>query len=512
MTAIVRAPTAVVVPVPGPVPRALTWGRRNLFRTPIDGMVTIVATVIAAYIGYRLFQFVFVTGRWDVVRVNLSLFLVGRFERNELWRPVVAVLAVAGYIGVWTGYSRTRTTAPIPATGAVIANPENPTTLGGGAAVIGAVAQEPPPPSADEASEVDDEGATPVERAVDMLGRLWPLIAGVLLLLSLATTATPWLVAGGTVLAAGGGYLLGRFVPTRALLVVATLGLIVAAAYFLWVDPFNWLGVPSSVGKALGVIAAAAVAATAAGLAFVRRIPAALVGVGLFGSLALLILLTNAVGWDDWGGLMMNIFLAVISIGLCFPLGVLLALGRRSKMPLIRIVCTAYIELFRGVPLYVLLLMAGIALGFFVPSSITPGLVTRAIAVFTLFTAAYVAEIVRGGLQSLPRGQTEAAQALGLSAVRTTFFIVLPQALRNVIPAMVGQFISLFKDTTLVGGALGFLDLLAGSQAATRQGDFRGQGLLGETIPFVMLLFWVGSITMSRESQRLERKLGVGTR
>ncbi|CAN5823097.1 hypothetical protein BH20ACT4_BH20ACT4_11250 [soil metagenome] len=508
MTATAHAPSPVAVAVPGAGARALRWARRNLFRTPIDGVVTVVSTVIAAYIAFRLVRFVFVTGRWDVVRVNLSLFLVGRFDRDELWRPVVAVLSVAGYMGVWTGYSRTRIAARIPTTGAVIANPENPTTLGGGATVIGAIAQEPAP--ADD--EVGDEGATPTERALDMLGRLWPLIGGVLLLLSLATTVTPWLVAGATAVAALVGYLFGRFAPRQALLLVATIGLIAAAAYFLWVDPFNWLAVPSSVGTVLGVAAAAFVVAAAAALALLRRIPAALLGVGLFGSLALLILLTNAVGWDDWGGLMMNIFLAVISIGLCFPLGVLLALGRRSKMPLIRVVCTAYIELFRGVPLYVLLLMAGIALGFFVPSTITPGLVTRAIAVFTLFTAAYVAEIVRGGLQSLPRGQTEAAQALGLSAVRTTFFIVLPQALRNVIPAMVGQFISLFKDTTLVGGALGFLDLLAGSQAATRQGDFRGQGLLGETIPFVMLLFWVGSITMSRESQRLERKLGVGTR
>ena len=117
---------------------------------------------------------------------------------------------------------------------------------------------------------------------------------------------------------------------------------------------------------------------------------------------------------------MLNLFLAVAGIALCFPLGVLLALGRRSKLPLIRAVSVGYIELFRGVPLYVLLLMSAIALGFFLPTWVDnpPGLVVRAIVVFTLFTAAYVAEIVRGGLQSLPRGQTEAAQALGLSPVQ----------------------------------------------------------------------------------------------
>ena len=184
-----------------------------------------------------------------------------------------------------------------------------------------------------------------------------------------------------------------------------------------------------------------------------------------------------------------------------------------STLPLVRVVSIAYIEFFRGVPLYVLLLLGGIALGFFLPRGMeTPGLVVRAIIVFTLFTAAYIAEIVRGGLQSLPAGQTEAAQALGLKPVKTTALIVLPQALRNVIPAIVGQFISLFKDTTLAGAAMGLLDVLGVADVATAQPDFRGQGLAPETISFVMFLFWVGCITMSRESQRLERRLGVGTR
>ena len=142
----------------------------------------------------------------------------------------------------------------------------------------------------------------------------------------------------------------------------------------------------------------------------------------------------------------------------------------------------------------------------------TPGLVVRAIVVFTLFTAAYIAEIVRGGLQSLPRGQTEAAQALGLSPVKTTALIVLPQALRNVIPAIVGQFISLFKDTTLAGAAMGLLDVLSVADAVDGADRLPRPGARAETISFVMLLFWVGCITMSRESQRLERRLGVGTR
>ncbi len=173
-------------------------------------------------------------------------------------------------------------------------------------------------------------------------------------------------------------------------------------------------------------------------------------------------------------------------------------------------VCIAYIELFRGVPLITILFMAFFMIGFFLPEGVeAPSLVTRAIIGFTLFTAAYVAEIVRGGLQSVPAGQIEAAQALGLSPFRTTFRIVLPQALRAVIPAIVGQFISLFKDTSLVF-VLGLTELLAVAQNITKQPDFLAEGLYVETLVFASFVYWTGSYWMSRESQRLERRLGVG--
>jgi general L-amino acid transport system permease protein len=129
-----------------------------------------------------------------------------------------------------------------------------------------------------------------------------------------------------------------------------------------------------------------------------------------------------------------------------------------------------------------------------------------------LFMAAYMAEIVRGGLQSVPRGQFEAAKSLGLSPPRQMFLVVLPQAMRNVIPAQIGQVISLFKDTALAGVAMSLFELLQVTSAVTSQPEFRGQGLIGETLAFGALLFWTVSYTMSRESQRLERRLGVGTR
>lgn len=220
----------------------------------------------------------------------------------------------------------------------------------------------------------------------------------------------------------------------------------------------------------------------------------------------------GGVGWNRWGGLLLTVFLAVSAILLSFPFGVLLALGRRSSLPAVRAVCVAYIELFRGVPLITILFMAFFMIGFFLPEGVEPpSLVTRAIIGFVLFTSAYIAEIVRGGLQSVPTGQIEAAQALGLSPFRTTRRIVLPQALRAVIPGLVGQFISLYKDTSLVF-ILALTELLAVAQNITKQPDFLAQGLYVETLVFASFIYWTGSYWMSRESQRLERRLGLGER
>ena len=220
----------------------------------------------------------------------------------------------------------------------------------------------------------------------------------------------------------------------------------------------------------------------------------------------------GGVGWQDWGGFMLTIFLAVGGILLAFPFGVLLALGRRSSLPAVRLVCVGYIELFRGVPLIAVLFMGAFMIGFLLPPGVQqPSLVTRALIALVLFTAAYVAEIVRGGLQGVPAGQVEAAQALGLSPIRITTRIVLPQALRTVIPGLVGQFISLFKDTSLVA-IIGLTELLNVSRNITTQPDFLAQGLIVETLVFAAFVYWTGAYWMSRESQRLERRLGLGER
>ena len=215
--------------------------------------------------------------------------------------------------------------------------------------------------------------------------------------------------------------------------------------------------------------------------------------------------------------------LAVVGIVASFPLGVLLAVGRASTFPVIRLFCIAYIELVRGVPLITILFMAFFILPLMVEperSVSLPGVdipvagfrmdvVPRAMVGITMFSAAYLAETVRGGLQAVPRSQVDAAQALGLGGLRILGLIVLPQALRAVIPAIVGQFISLFKDTSLVF-ILGLTDLLAVSRIVTAQPDFIG--LQAEALLFVSLVYWVVAFSMSRASLRLEQTLGVGER
>jgi general L-amino acid transport system permease protein len=227
--------------------------------------------------------------------------------------------------------------------------------------------------------------------------------------------------------------------------------------------------------------------------------------------IAYVTLTTSGIGWHQWGGLQLNLFLTMAGVLFAFPLGILLALGRRSSLPVVKGLSVTYIELIRGVPLITLLLLGVFALGFFLPLELRPSGVTRVLIAITLFEAAYIAEVVRGGFQAVPAGQTEAAASLGLSAFQSTRSIVMPQALRATIPAMVGQFISLFKDTTLVI-VVNMIDILGASQAANAQGSFLAQGLHRVTLPFVALAFWVGSYVMSREARRLEHKLGVGVR
>lgn len=215
------------------------------------------------------------------------------------------------------------------------------------------------------------------------------------------------------------------------------------------------------------------------------------------------------VGSDLWTGLLLTLILAIISIVLSFPLGVLLALGRQSDLPVVRIFSIIYIEVIRGLPLIGILFMAQVMLPLFLPSDWRLDRVVRAIAGLTLFSAAYMAENVRGGLQAVPRGQREAAKALGLNPVLITSLIVLPQALKVAIPSIVGQFIGLFKDTSLLS-IFALLELTGIARSILAQPEFLGK--YAEVYLFVGAIYWVFCFSMSLASRRLEKQLGVGQR
>ena len=275
----------------------------------------------------------------------------------------------------------------------------------------------------------------------------------------------------------------------------------------------------SSVGPLITIGLAVNAALIWAGLAtgFRLRLPRRLLMIAWLASIPVIFVLVHGIGESPapavssnlWGGLLLTVLLAAFGIVLAFPLGVLLALGRRSALPVMRILSTVYIEVIRGVPLVTILFMADILLPFFLPGEVRIDRVTRALGGITLFSAAYVAENVRGGLQAIPTGQIEAAQALGLSTARTNIHIVLPQALRSVIPANVGLFISLLKDTTLVT-IIGLMELLGIGRAILAQPESLGAHL--EVYFFIGAVFFVLCYAMSQASYRLESALGVGTR
>jgi general L-amino acid transport system permease protein len=210
-----------------------------------------------------------------------------------------------------------------------------------------------------------------------------------------------------------------------------------------------------------------------------------------------------------WNGLPLTLVLAVVGLAAAFPLSILLALGRRSDMPAIRSLCVAYIEIIRGVPLIIVLFMASVMLPLFLPPGTSINKLLRVQIGIILFSAAYLAEVVRGGLQAIPRGQYEAADALGLGYWRKMRLVILPQALRIAIPPLVNTFIGTFKDTTLVT-IVGLFDLISTASNAITDPNWRG--FYAEAYLFIAVIFFVFCFFMSRYSQYLERVLNQGRR
>lgn len=392
--------SADVLPPPTERYSVVRWLHKNLFSTWYNTLLTIIMLALAGLIVRNVLEWALTQARWDVITVNMRLFMVGQYPVNELWRIWACVVLLAFLIGMsWGIWGRMQR---------------------GGAIAFGALPFLLAIVTSDDTSRV----------ALIATG-----IAGVI------------------------GYALS----------------------------WRWGGI-------------------------LQR--ASIVGWILY--FPILFILVNGIGGGDsplpsvptnlWGGLLLTLLLTVVGIVFSFPIGVLLALGRQSKLPVISWLCVGYIELIRGVPFISVLFMAQLMLPLFLPG-VTIDRVVRAMAGVVIFSAAYLAENVRGGLQSIPRGQYEASYALGLSSWKMTLLIILPQALRAVIPILVGQFIALFKDTSLVV-IVGLLDLMGIARTVLAQPDFLG--LQAEVYTFIALVYGVFCYMMSAFSQRLEAKLHIG--
>ena len=488
------------------------WVQSNLFNTKMNTAITVILTPIALYLAYRFARFVFVTGQWEVLDVNLRLFMTGTYPQEEIWRIAWQVIGSATAAGLVAGLLRSA--------------------------------------ARDKAIET---GEPMVQTSIrEYLSSYWSIALFVgICMVFFVNTAGPWMVLVGSIVGAVVGWLItSRFTAGLRPYGWSLAGLVAAGSFQILSGTGGWAWLFTTAAlipavSALVRLVPSGLLMPLAGLGAIIGIGTMVLRPGIFSLIVLLVglygaylawkddpydggqiglLMVAAVGvyflnkaidhtgidWSEWGGLHIALVVAAAAILLAFPLGIMLAMGRRSTLPAIRWMSVTYIEFFRGAPLITFLLAAAFFLGFFLDSDEVPSLVTRAIAAVTLFSAAYIAEIIRGGLQAVPKGQTEAGQALGLSAPKIMRLLVLPQALRAVIPAMVGQFISLFKDTSLLTiiGVHEFLDVRALVHA---QEAFRASAI-AETLTFVAFGYWAFSYFMSRESQRLERRLGVGQR
>lgn len=294
-----------------------------------------------------------------------------------------------------------------------------------------------------------------------------------------------------------------RWTPRKAILRAVLAGLLVFALAYLLDSLKVWVLI-------VAMIAAAAAGVVAGRLGGSRlRLPLGVAWALAFPIVIVFLRILGGVPPQLWGGFVLNILLAVVAIFLSFPIGILLGLGRRSSLPAVSLFSVGFIEFIRGVPLVALIIFGEFILPLLLPPGMRFARIVRAMAMFVIFSSAYVAEIVRGGLQGIPGGQYEAARALGLHPTRMMALVILPQALRSTIPAMISHFISLFKDTSLIA-VLGLAELLAVARRAPSQLEFIGRQ--PEALLAAAFLFWVVAFSMSRWSQRVERRVGLGER
>ncbi|MEM1430285.1 MAG: amino acid ABC transporter permease [Pseudomonadota bacterium] len=286
-------------------------------------------------------------------------------------------------------------------------------------------------------------------------------------------------------------------------------------AYFLMWGGSIWTPVLVAVGLVVGYVVYSRLVAQSFAMGFFGGVAAALVFWALQGFIqapldAVAPVALEAVPSRDMGGFMLNMILGTVCISLSLPIGIALALGRQSSMPIIKWICVVFIEFVRGVPLITLLFVANVVLAYFLPPGTTFDLILRVIIMITMFAAAYIAEVIRGGLAALPRGQYEAADSLGLDYAQAMRLIILPQALKISIPGIVNVAVGLFKDTTLVS-VISMFDLV-GMIRGPILASTDWNGVYWELFGFAALLFFVVCYSISQYSQWLERQLATDHR
>ena len=492
------------------------WLRNNLFSNWFSSLLTLGISAIVVWLGSGLWTWATTIARWDVLPANLPLYFAGRFPQAEYWRlwiilSIVTLLAGASWGQSWEKARQTPTPGRSLSTWAV-----SPGLLVGLGLGIG----------------VNFLSASSGDLGQRMM--IWALVAIGLCGVFVGRSLCPWFKSLSQWSLIGLWILPGLVVVGLGgdLRWVSFVGSFLLGVTWVWFRPRlpHWIGLLTLVG--LGISGLITVlppvplpyrgALTGEILLFlggvflggwVARLPGNLgrwlpllwfssFGLGLWllrGGFGLAIVSTN-----DWSGLLLTVFLSIVSIAFCFPLGVLLALGRQSELPALRWLSTLHIEVIRGVPLIAILFMGQVMIPLFLPEGMRPDRVLRAIVGLTIFSAVYMAENIRGGLQSIPKGQIVAANALGLNAPLTLAFVVLPQALKVSIPAIIGQFISLLQDTTLLS-IVGLLELLGLSRAILANPQFVGRN--AETYLFIGVLYWFFCYAMSLGGRQLEKSL-----
>jgi len=304
---------------------------------------------------------------------------------------------------------------------------------------------------------------------------------------------------------AGAPVLFGKIFPRKMLFFT---GLYPFIAYWLIWGGSIMMPIFALLGVVVGAVVYSRVVTISAGVAVIAGFVAALIfwiASGYISRPMADVMALQAVPSRDMGGFMINLMLGVVCVSLSLPLGILLALGRQSRMPIIKWICVVFIEFIRGVPLITLLFVANVVLAYFLPPNVTFDLILRVIIMITMFSSAYIAEVIRGGLAALPRGQYEAANSLGLDYAQSMQLIILPQALKISIPGIVNVAVGLFKDTTLVS-VISMFDIV-GMIRGPILASMEWKGVYWELFGFACILFFITCYGISQYSQWLERQL-----